>query len=157
MKALSLWQPWASVIFEKDDAGVAVKPDETRGWSTHYRGPLAIHAAKYVMTSPSKRQYETALAWFGLRWDQLPFGCIVGVVELVDCRPAPDVARERTEWQRFWGDYREIGDDGKKRYALTFKNPVKLKVPLPYKGKQGFLEVPDHLLLDLHKPVAALR
>ena len=40
MKALSLWQPWASLV------ALRVKTIETRSWSTSYRGPLAIHAAK---------------------------------------------------------------------------------------------------------------
>lgn len=39
MKALTLWQPWASLI------ALGVKSIETRAWSTSYRGPLAIHAA----------------------------------------------------------------------------------------------------------------
>ncbi len=38
MKALSLWQPWASLI------ALGVKTIETRSWATNYRGPLAIHA-----------------------------------------------------------------------------------------------------------------
>lgn len=39
-KAISLWQPWASLI------AYGVKTIETRSWSTSYRGPIAIHAAK---------------------------------------------------------------------------------------------------------------
>jgi hypothetical protein len=39
MKALSLHQPWASLI------GLGVKTIETRSWSTKYRGPLAVHAS----------------------------------------------------------------------------------------------------------------
>lgn len=39
MKAITLWQPWASLI------AVGAKTIETRGRQTHYRGPLAIHAA----------------------------------------------------------------------------------------------------------------
>lgn len=39
MKALTLWQPWASLV------ALGVKTIETRSWSTGYRGPLAIHAA----------------------------------------------------------------------------------------------------------------
>lgn len=38
-KALTLWQPWASLV------ALGVKTIETRSWSTAYRGPLAIHAA----------------------------------------------------------------------------------------------------------------
>jgi hypothetical protein len=39
MRAISLWQPWASAI------ALRLKSNETRGWATTYRGPLAIHAA----------------------------------------------------------------------------------------------------------------
>lgn len=39
MKAITIWQPWASLI------ALGVKTIETRSWSTDYRGPLAIHAA----------------------------------------------------------------------------------------------------------------
>lgn len=42
MKALTLRQPWASLV------ALGVKTIETRGWSTSYRGPLAIHAAATV-------------------------------------------------------------------------------------------------------------
>src|SRR3989339_577320 len=40
MKAISLWQPWASLC------AVGAKLYETRSWSTSYRGPLLICAAK---------------------------------------------------------------------------------------------------------------
>lgn len=40
MKALSLTQPWASLI------AIGAKRVETRSWSTNHRGPVAIHAAK---------------------------------------------------------------------------------------------------------------
>ena len=36
MKALSLYQPWATAI------ALGSKRIETRGWPTSYRGPLAI-------------------------------------------------------------------------------------------------------------------
>ena len=40
MKALSLTQPWASLVV------IGAKCYETRSWATNYRGPLAIHASK---------------------------------------------------------------------------------------------------------------
>ena len=40
MKALTLTQPWATLV------AISAKRIETRSWSTPYRGPLAIHAAK---------------------------------------------------------------------------------------------------------------
>jgi hypothetical protein len=38
MKALSLTQPWASLVV------AGAKKLETRSWPTYYRGPLLIHA-----------------------------------------------------------------------------------------------------------------
>ena len=40
MKVLTLTQPWATLV------AIGAKRIETRSWSTKYRGPLAIHAAK---------------------------------------------------------------------------------------------------------------
>ena len=42
MKALSLWQPWAEMIFRTDDDGLALKPDETRHWPTSLWPRLSI-------------------------------------------------------------------------------------------------------------------
>ena len=42
MKALTLWQPWATLV------AIGAKKIETRSWKTNYRGPLAIHAAKRI-------------------------------------------------------------------------------------------------------------
>jgi len=40
MKGLTLTQPWATLV------AIGAKSIETRSWSTSYRGPIAIHAAK---------------------------------------------------------------------------------------------------------------
>lgn len=40
IKALSMWQPWASLV------GLEAKRYETSSWSTHYRGKLLICSAK---------------------------------------------------------------------------------------------------------------
>lgn len=60
MKALTLWQPWASLI------AVGAKTIETRSWSTTYRGPLAIHAAattKGFDTLPGDCEGTTEGGW----------------------------------------------------------------------------------------------
>jgi hypothetical protein len=67
MKALSLWQPWASWIARGE------KTIETRTWPARYRGPLLICAAK-------KRDPV-------LNPERFPVGVAVCVVRLVDCRP----------------------------------------------------------------------
>lgn len=47
MKALTLWQPWASLWAHQ------LKINETRSWATTYSGPLAVHAAKNTPLAPS--------------------------------------------------------------------------------------------------------
>lgn len=36
MKAITIWQPWASL------AAIKKKRYETRSWATRYRGPIAV-------------------------------------------------------------------------------------------------------------------
>ena len=140
MRCISLWQPWASVIFERDHDGIQVKPDETRHWATAVRGRIAIHAAKKVLRYDEQAYYEPQMLALGLRWSNLPFGCIIGTANLVQCLPTTIARRNRELWQQFWGDY---SDD---RYAWELCDPVKLETPVPWKGKQGFFDVPDSIL-----------
>jgi activating signal cointegrator 1 len=100
VKALSLWQPWASLI------ALRVKTVETRSWRTSYRGPLAIHATKRVPWKSSADEGERAAAMTGeiprplweamrahvdeypLLWAaRLPRGVIVATCQLVDVLP----------------------------------------------------------------------
>lgn len=76
MKALSLWQPWASLI------RIGIKRTETRHWSTTYRGPLAIHAAQRW----GKDQREAAARFAGTHPEltEFPRGGVIAVVDLVD-------------------------------------------------------------------------
>jgi activating signal cointegrator 1 len=67
MKALTISQPWASLIAD------GRKWVENRTWFTGYRGPLAIHAGKGT-------QYLTRAELKGY-----PTGCIIAVAELVAC------------------------------------------------------------------------
>ena len=60
MKALTLWQPWASLV------ALGWKSVETRCWSTKYRGPLAIHSAAklppdWLGASRHRREFEFEL------------------------------------------------------------------------------------------------
>lgn len=40
MKAITIWQPYATLI------ALGIKKEETRSWGTSYRGKILIHAAK---------------------------------------------------------------------------------------------------------------
>lgn len=79
MKALTLHEPWASLI------ACGIKTIETRDWPTKYRGPLAIHAAK------RKMDHVGMALWWEHRLDIEPtedavvaYGMVVATCELVD-------------------------------------------------------------------------
>lgn len=91
MKAVSLWQPWASAVAE------GLKPIETRSWRTSYRGWLAIHAARRLppvvvpglgLTGPvGGDDPHHAMDLQDGRRLRLPLGAIVAVVRLLDVVP----------------------------------------------------------------------
>jgi hypothetical protein len=137
MKALSLWQPWASAIFCKDHEGVVLKPDETRHWPTNVRGRIAIHAAKRRMDSYG--HYLSTLLAGSMNLNHIPFGCLIGTIEIVDCVKTETV--KRNQWQEVWGNY-ETG-----RYAFVLSGPQLFETPIPYIGRQGFFNVPDELIV----------
>ena len=72
MKALTIKQPWATLIMQGD------KRFEFRSWQTKYRGDLLIHAGKGIDKEAMKR-LEKYLP------KELPYGKILGKVKLVDC------------------------------------------------------------------------
>lgn len=99
MKALTVRQPWASLI------AAGVKTIETRSQRTHHRGPLAIHAGLHRPTE-GEDVGEWCWAWDvdegvivrqGGTWAQhpAPLGAVVAVAELVDCVPiGPDALND---------------------------------------------------------------
>lgn len=87
MKAITIWQPWASLI------AIGEKVYETRGWPTQYRGPIAIHAAMRagriqipagLDCSEALKAIQQAEEELG-SWEGLPRGAIVAIGELVNC------------------------------------------------------------------------
>ena len=152
MKALSLWQPWASAI------AVGAKRIETRHWSTKYRGPLAIHAAKRRVLG-ELRHYQCSWNWCGALkplglamgngfklCDELPFGAIVATCELVDCRPTDSFTQAELMTPRrpsgeISGSYdwneNQMGDFSPGRFGWVLEDIRALPEPIPYRGAQG--------------------
>lgn len=133
MKAISLWQPWASAV------ALGHKKNETRGWATKYRGELAIHAAKRFGRDEGIFLGELIAAGIKLP-TALPLGCIVAVVRLVDVHPAEAVLPTIGAAERMLGNY------APGRFAWLFADIKPLPEPVPFKGAQGFFHVPDELL-----------
>ncbi len=146
MRCLSLHQPFAQAIM------LSIKPYETRGWSTDYRGPLAIHAAKKKFDYrhyPLDYYQEVAMRFKEVDFHlfALDYGKVICVVDLVDCIPTSRL-RGRIGRYEFWGDFRDRGDDGKLRYAFRLENvrviPA-LKRPSVV-GRQKWFDVDDNVI-----------
>lgn len=135
MKALTLHQPFASLVAH------GAKRVETRGWSTHYRGPLAIHAglrldreARVHVLGILRRHGHESEA-------DLPRGAVVAIAELVDVvEMIPCVIANQTELERELGDWR-VG-----RFAWVLRG-VRAIEPVPARGAQGLWTLDEALLV----------
>jgi hypothetical protein len=81
MKALTLTQPWASLM------AIQAKTIETRSWYTGYRGELIIHAAKGFpkWAKETCDEPEFAAALRGMKAEDLPLSVGLCVVRLLAC------------------------------------------------------------------------
>ena len=132
MKAISLWQPWASAI------PLGHKSVETRHWSTKHRGELAIHAAKrFAREEREFAQVERALGRMPAR---LPLGAIVAVVDLIEIRTTDELLAEGIDpIEKLYGNY------GPGRYGWVLGNVRPLSEPVGCMGRQGFWTLSDEV------------
>ena len=149
MKALTILQPWASLI------QIGAKRIETRSWTSIYRGPLAIHAGKGATTDVIRltfvEPFKSALNAAGYRlFSQLPRGALIATCQLVGVIPVykitdhgvyqwtgPDGRDYRfdlTEQERAFGDY-TFG-----RYAWLLADVQALPTTVPVRGALGLWE-----------------
>ena len=119
MKAITLWQPWATLI------AIGVKTYETRSWDTSYRGLLAIHAAKRRPDLFREALAPLQAAGWGFR--KLPLGCVVCTVRLVDVLPTHLVPENE----------RHFGDFTSGRYAWKLEVLDVFSPPIAARGMQG--------------------
>ena len=129
MKALSIWQPWASLIV------LGYKKIETRSWSTNYRGQIVIHAAK---RKPKKVEIDflaqaPELAF--LHDYDLFLGRALAICELTDCQLMTDeLIEQQGELELHCGDWQP------RRYAWQLQLIKAIDSPIPVQGKQGLWE-----------------
>ena len=113
MRALTIRQPWASlIVFGEKDV-------ENRTWTTRHRGSLAIHAGQAVDHDLQAWQLNIAQ-----RINTFPRGAIVGIVDLRDV-----VRDSRSRW----------AEPGHHHWVLTDPRPIE---PVPMRGRLG-LWTPD--------------
>lgn len=118
MKALTLWQPWASLIVDRR------KTVETRPMPWHHIGPVAIHAGLKVDRDACLR--------FGYDPDKIPRGAVLGtafktgLVHFENSIMGPNYVAD------------EYGDYTPGRYGYPLTNIKKFSEPVPVRGHQGF-------------------
>jgi hypothetical protein len=158
VKALTLTQPWATLV------AVGAKRIETRSWSTNYRGPIAIHAAKgfpdYAEQACHEEPFRSVLRDAGItRIEDLSRGCIVAVAELVDCWRFGPTAAEVVRLGSRDGSYpryeAEFGDYSGGRYGFLL-NDVGAQFCGDVRGALGLWDVPETVFWQLPgRPVFA--
>jgi hypothetical protein len=133
MKALSIRQPWATLLC------LGVKRYETRTWKTDYRGPLAIHAATVFDAAARQLCLEPPLAsWLqkaGYRTPHsLPRGQIIGTAILVEYM-ATEKLRSLSVKQRLLGGFTPG------RWAWHFTGARCFDTPMPAKGQLSLFTI----------------
>lgn len=166
MKAITIWQPWASLL------ACGAKKYETRSWKTDYRGPIAIHAAKKdVHSILGDLPYDVIVPMFASLYKEMEInsgvgdwleqrqGCIIATAELVNiwyivAHPGTNIDKakhiaigaESLSTDKHAPDFSDyfvptekemlFGDWTPGRYAWELANIQMLSKPIPVKGKQ---------------------
>ena len=162
MKAITLTQPWATLV------AIKAKRIDTRSWSTRYRGPLAIDAAKGYTNEAMRlafvEPFKTVLNNAGYKlFSLLPRGAVIATCELVSVglilrMPPIEILNwkwrgpDETEYcyevddqERFFGDYSHG------RYAWMLHNVQLLPEPIPSKGALGLWEWVELMLHEAER------
>lgn len=150
MRALSIRQPWASLI------ALGLKPDETRTFSVSYRGPIAIAAgATYGRRERAARdrilEAFPCVPWREVYGDQgdPPLGAIVAVAELVHVEvmhPSTIAAASPLA--------RAVGEWSPGNYAWRLAAVRRLRDPLPFKGALGLIKLSDEVAAEVERRAA---
>src|SRR4051812_1297342 len=161
MKALSLWQPWATAI------ACGSKRIETRSWQTPYRGALLIHAAARCVEM-ELIGCQCCWNWCGALMPAvgklmgtstglksvLPFGALLGIAVLTDVRPTDSFTLGEIEEKRVppgesdiytWTE-RQMGNFDLGRYGWVLDCVQAFERPIFYKGARGLFDVPDEVI-----------
>ncbi|WP_018752202.1 hypothetical protein [Paenibacillus sanguinis] len=139
VKTITVHQPWATLLAWE------FKRLESRGWSTDYRGPLAIHAGKHVDREACEREpIRSVLADLGYTADTLPTGAVLAIGELKEVYPiniagdsfAGSIDSEGKVARHIEGNEFEFGWYDEGRFAWEISQVMRLAEPIPAKGQQ---------------------
>jgi hypothetical protein len=122
--ALSIRQPWAELIVRGS------KTMEIRSWTTRYRGPLYIHAAKHYDLELERR--------FGL--NEVFHGGFIGGAQLDMI-----VALNPRRFALLRDQHLSAGSAPAHAYGWVLSKPCRLRTPLPARGRVGLFYPDDGL------------
>ena len=137
MKALTLTQPWASLVI------LGIKHWETRGWRPRGIDPgdrIAIHAAKGWTRADIDFAFELAsrnvlpLALHAEPDTDLPRGAVLGTVRLIGAHLTGIKHMEPGPIERLLGDY------SPGRWVWELADPQPFPEPIPARGMLGLWE-----------------
>lgn len=132
MKALSIKQPWASLIAH------GIKDIENRTWNTKFRGRIYIHASGKLINIPpihllTIEQQKMVLSEYekGIFPWHNPVSAIIGEVDIIDCiMNHESIWAEKTDFSK---------EDPQSIWNWVLANPILYEKPiLNVKGKLSF-------------------
>jgi hypothetical protein len=137
-KAVSLTQPWASLVQRR------AKRCETRSWYTSYRGPLVIHAAKGYPAWAREFAGEpyTQHALGGLDPETLPRGVGLCVVTLIACVKTTELYKLRKIGFDLASNEITFGNYVDGRWVWALEHQYDFVEPIPATGSLGLWNWP---------------
>ncbi len=125
MKVLTIRQPWATLIMQKN------KRFEFRSWKTNYRGEVLIHAGKTLDKEAADRLKKYLP-------NELPLGKILGKVTITDCIPMSEefakmLSKENSDIY--------TSHSFSNNYGFKIENVEVFDVPIEAKGQLGFWNI----------------
>jgi hypothetical protein len=151
MKGITLTQPWATLV------AIGAKKIETRSWSTKYRGPLAIHAARnfpnddqcLCFREPFRKILIGEYGFIAggeiyLGNHKFPLGCVIATCELVHCFLIHKFQysfcpEDHSKWV-ITPEENAFGDFTPGRFAWILEDIKPLEKPIQAKGRLGLWE-----------------
>jgi len=126
MKTLSIRHPWIDLIL------AGSKTVEVRTWATRYRGPLLLHASAGFGIA----EREAAVRLRQPPPEPASLGAVVGIAELVDCRPM-----RREDWKKAG-----LPPLSGKLWAWVLEDARPLG-PVPFPGKRTLFDVEEESVM----------
>ena len=105
---------------------------ETRSWQTAYRGPLLIHAS--LGTAGALLTAELPFKKYIPDFSALPFGCIIGKVQLVSIVRIGATDFTEQQLNRLSLEERAFGDYATGRFVWLLEEAIAFAQPVPVRG-----------------------